>query len=77
MGQPVEWTVYDPASLGEAIRWFREDQGVTQAGLADASGVHRPYISRIERGHATQQSERLFRVLRRLGLEIVVRRRTP
>lgn len=77
MDQPIEWTVYDPTSLGEAIRWFREEQDVTQAEVADATGVHRPYISRIERGHATQQSERLFRVLRRLGLEIVVRRRSP
>lgn len=75
MSDDVEWSAYDPSSLGEAIRWFRERAELTQEELAASADVHRPYLSRMERGHGTQQLERLFRVLRRLGLEIVVRRR--
>ncbi|MEX2620527.1 MAG: helix-turn-helix transcriptional regulator [Egibacteraceae bacterium] len=67
--------MYDPASLGRAIAHFREQTHLKQADLADQSGLHRPYLSRLERGKATEQTERLFRVLRRLGLEVVVRRR--
>lgn len=48
-----------------------------QAELAELAGIHRSYLSDLERGRATQQTERLFRVLRRLGLEVVVRPREP
>jgi transcriptional regulator with XRE-family HTH domain len=48
-------------------------QGLDQQGLADAAGLHRSYLSDIERGKSTEQTDRLFRVLRRLGLEVVVR----
>lgn len=70
-----EWAVYDPTSLGAAVTHFRDAAGLTQDELAVRSGLHRPYLSRLETGKATSQTERLFRVLRRLDLEIVVRRR--
>jgi len=64
------WVVRDPLVLGEVIRAARDANGVTQAELAEAAGLHRSYLSNLERGIATDQTERLFRVLRRLGLEI-------
>jgi HTH-type transcriptional regulator / antitoxin HipB len=70
-----EWTVFDPVSLGTALSHFRGKAGLTQEALARRSGLHRPYLSQLERGKATAQTERLFRVLRRLDLEIVLRRR--
>jgi transcriptional regulator with XRE-family HTH domain len=70
-----EWVVFDPASLGGALAHFREQAGLTQEALARKAGLHRPYLSQLERGKATSQTERLFRVLRRLDLELVLRRR--
>lgn len=70
-----EWVAFDPQSLGRALVHFREDAGLTQQDLADRSALHRPYLSQLEQGKATRQTERLFRVLRRLDLELVVRRR--
>lgn len=55
---------------------FREEAGLTQAEFAEGVGVHRPYLSGVERGRGTEQLARVFRMLRRLGLEVVVRRRT-
>lgn len=70
-----EMVAYDPTSLGRAINHFRRAAGMTQEQLAQRSGLHRPYLSQLERGKASEQTERLFRVLRRLGLEVVVRPR--
>lgn len=70
-----ERVVFDLESLGSALAQFREQDGLTQAQLADRAGIHRPYLSKLETGKATSQTERLFRVLRRLDLELVVRRR--
>ncbi len=70
-----EWGVYDPKSLGTVVAHFRGQQGLTQEQLAGKSGILRPYLSKLETGKATAQTERLFRVLRRLDLELVVRRR--
>jgi transcriptional regulator with XRE-family HTH domain len=70
-----EWVVFNPTSLGAALVHFREKAGLTQETLARKAGLHRPYLSQMERGKATAQTERLFRVLRRLDLELVLRRR--
>ena len=74
MATPEEsaWTVRDPADLGQAIRHHRRSQKLDQQQLADAAGIRRTYLSDLERGKATEQTVRLFRVLRRLGLEVVV-----
>jgi transcriptional regulator with XRE-family HTH domain len=68
-----EWTVRDPVMLGEAIRAFRKRAGLDQGELAAEAGIHRSYLSDLERGKATEQTQRLLRVLRRLGVEIVLR----
>ena len=36
--------------FGDAVRDRREEMGLTQEGLADKAGVHRTYLSDIERG---------------------------
>ncbi len=70
-----EWVVREPADLGDVIRSRRHEQGLVQAELAELAGIHRSYLSDLERGHATEHTERLFRILWRLGLEVVVRPR--
>lgn len=70
-----EWVVYDPVSLGRALAHYRAQAGLTQDQLAGLAGLHRPYLSGLEGGKKTEQTERLFRLLRRLDLEVVVRPR--
>lgn len=37
-------------SFGERVRWFRERQGLSQERFAEQAGVHRTYVSSVERG---------------------------
>lgn len=66
------WTVRDSAGLGRAISQIRRRQGLTQADLADMAGINRQYVSEIERGRTTEQTERLLVLLRRLGMELTL-----
>jgi transcriptional regulator with XRE-family HTH domain len=52
---------------GDAVRVTRELQEMTQAELADASGIPQPTLSSIEHGRATlgaERAEKLARALR-------------
>jgi HTH-type transcriptional regulator/antitoxin HipB len=62
--------VYTPASLGEAIRHYRRQAGLTQAELAERAGLNRTYLSALEQGRETEQLKRLLRVLRHLGVRM-------
>ncbi|MBI1346294.1 helix-turn-helix domain-containing protein [bacterium] len=44
MGESLE------ARFGLAIRRHREGQGLSQEAFADVAGIHRTYVSSIERG---------------------------
>jgi transcriptional regulator with XRE-family HTH domain len=69
---PKAFRVYNPASLGAAIKHYREQAGLTQAELAEKAGIHRSYLSELETGAETEQLRRILRVLRQLGLRITV-----
>lgn len=62
--------VYTAASLGAAIRHYRAQEGLTQAELAERSGLNRTYLSDVERGHETEQLKRVLRVLVELGVRM-------
>lgn len=66
--------VYDAAGLGAALRHQRERAGLTQAQLAEAAGIPRTYLVRLENGEMTAQTERLVTLLRLLGARITVDR---
>jgi len=64
--------VYTPASLGDAIRHYRTEAGLTQAELAERAGLHRSYLSELESGKETEQLKRILWVLRQLGVRMTL-----
>ncbi len=66
------YRVYKPESLGHAIRHYRKEAGLTQAQLAEAVGLHRTYLSDLERGKETEQLRRILRLLRHLGVRMTL-----
>jgi transcriptional regulator with XRE-family HTH domain len=62
--------IYTPASLGAAIRHYRHEAGLSQAELAERSGLHRSYLSALEQGRETEQLKRILRVLSQLGVRM-------
>jgi transcriptional regulator with XRE-family HTH domain len=62
---PVRRALRDVAG---AIRGWRRLRGLTQAQLADRSGVSRDTITRLEGGDGGVSIETLLRVLRALGI---------
>jgi transcriptional regulator with XRE-family HTH domain len=60
--------------LGTAIAEFRADSGLTQAELARQVGLHRTYLSNIERGETPEFVRRYFALLDALGLELTISR---
>lgn len=61
-----------PSDVGLALAEARQAAGLTQAQLAEASGVDRTYLAKIEAGLSTLLVERSLRMLRRLGARVVV-----
>jgi transcriptional regulator with XRE-family HTH domain len=66
--------IYSPASLGSAIRHYRQQAGLSQAELADLTGLNRTYLSDLERGKETEQVRRILRVLKQLGVRMTLDR---
>jgi HTH-type transcriptional regulator / antitoxin HipB len=64
--------VYTPDSLGAAIRHYRKEAGLTQADLANLTGLHRSYLSDLETGKETEQVRRILRVLKQLGVRMTL-----
>ena len=64
--------IYTPASLGDAVRHYRTEAGLTQAQLAERAGIQRSYLSEPESGKETEQVRRLFRVLRQLDVRMML-----
>lgn len=70
--QAGPFRVYSAASLGDAIRHYRNEAGLTQAELAEAVGLQRSYLSELEGGKSTEQVTRVLRVLRHLGVRMTL-----
>jgi transcriptional regulator with XRE-family HTH domain len=54
--------------VGRELGVWRKLRGMTQAQLADRSGVHRDTVGRLERGDGGVSLENVVRVVRGLGL---------
>ncbi len=55
--------------LGENVRGFRKQQGLTQASLGERSGIHRDFIAGIERGERNITIETFKKVAMALGIQ--------
>ena len=64
--------IYTPASLGSALRHYRTEARLTQAELAEQTGLHRTYLSALERGRETEQVRRVLRLLKQLGVRMTL-----
>lgn len=56
------------AQLGRRLRILRAVHGWSQEALADASGLHRTYISAIERGRCNLSLDNLERLAAAFGV---------
>ncbi|MBI1846919.1 MAG: helix-turn-helix transcriptional regulator [Candidatus Rokubacteria bacterium] len=66
--------IYTAGSLGAAVKHYRQQAGLSQAALAERSGLNRTYLSDLERGKETEQLRRLLRVLRHLRVRITLQK---
>ena len=58
------------ADVGAFVADVRRATGLTQAELAQRSGVARRFVNELETGHSTLFAERLVAVLRGLGIAV-------
>jgi len=66
------WRIRTERDLGRAISGIRHQRGMSQAELAEAAGIERTYLSRLEGSHSTIAIDRALRALRRMGAEVTV-----
>jgi HTH-type transcriptional regulator/antitoxin HipB len=66
------WRIYSAADFGLAIADMRRRQGLTQAQLAEQSGLTRDYLAHLETGRRSRSLEHIMRTLRRAGATVTV-----
>lgn len=66
--QEQPFRIYTAGSIGQAIRHYRKEAGLTQAELAGRLALDQAYLSRLEQGHETEQLRRIIAILRQLGV---------
>jgi len=54
--------------IGRVIRKYRENVGLSQEALAEEAGLHRTYISLVERGHRNISVDALAQIAEALGV---------
>jgi transcriptional regulator with XRE-family HTH domain len=67
-GGPVELS--SPAALGTAVRAARRSRGLSQQALADAAGMSRVSVSRLEHGLSNPTWDTVLRVGAALALRL-------
>ena len=57
--------------FGKNLRFLREKKNISQEKLADLCGLHRTYISDVERGERNISLENIQKIANALQLEII------
>lgn len=77
MAEPGAVEVYEGVrlayELGRAVRALREERGLSQRRLADASGMTQPAVARLEAGGTMPTLPVLERIAHALEVDLVVR----
>jgi HTH-type transcriptional regulator/antitoxin HipB len=68
-----EVTITDWSKLGATVKTQRQRLGLTQAATAERAEVSRSWLARVEAGHRAAELEQVLRLLRAVGLVIVLR----
>jgi len=74
---PTEYRITDPNQLAVVLRCFRRERKLTQAKLAERLGVVQQSYARMETQPATTSLSSLMKMLAALGVDLVLRDRTP
>lgn len=69
----MEYIARTPGQLGQILKGYRQQQGLSQQLVGERVGVRQSQISVIEAKEARATVETLFKVLSGLGLELVLR----
>lgn len=64
-----------PRELAMRLKETRQEQGLSQAELADRIGVSRRWVSQLESGKKTLEVGLVLRAIKALGLECDIRSR--
>jgi transcriptional regulator with XRE-family HTH domain len=54
--------------FGERIRTLRQNRGLSQERLAELAGVHRTYLSSLERGERNVSLDNIYAIAQALGV---------
>jgi transcriptional regulator with XRE-family HTH domain len=57
-------------TFGLQVATLRHERGLSQEQLADASGLHRTYIGRVEGGHRNVALRNIYRLADALGVTV-------
>lgn len=68
----MEATTNIRKEVGNRIRYLREKRGLTQEQLAELTAMHRPNITRIEKGTCSVGLDVLFRLVTALDCSIQI-----
>lgn len=55
--------------VGERLRWYRDQRGLSQEAFAEVLGFHRTYVGGLERGERNLTLRALERVAGALGVD--------
>lgn len=68
----MRWNIHSGSDLGRAVADIRRRRNLTQAQLAEQTGLSRGYLAHLEAGRTSASLEHLLRVLRRSGATVTV-----
>lgn len=72
MARQKPFRLLSAAAVGSAIKHYRTEAGLTQAQLAELTGISRTYLTRLEGGSENEQLRRILRILRQLGVSVTL-----